>query len=682
VEILEGTLNVIGSTISGNTASGVSNSAGGGIWNDLSLNNNSGIVNSRNSIIAGNAAAADLDISGSINSKGHNLIGNSTGATITGDTASNVLNQDTNLASLANNGGTTQTKRVLPASPAIDAGADFTTLTSAVDASTTSINVADATGFPAAVNYFIKIDDERMKVTARNGNTATVARGATPAAHASGAGVNPAFDQRGQTRKAGSSLDIGSFETNYTLSLGAGNSQSATVGSAFGTAFHFTVIENGHPLAGVSVTFTAPPGGASGTFAGASNSVTVTTDANGIATSPVFTANTKVGSYSVAVGFGGNGTTFFYDLTNNPGPLNHVSVTAPTAATSGAAFNATVSAVDEFDNVITTYKGTVHFTSTDTQANLPADSTLSNGTATFSAVLRTTGNQTISATDKLSSSITGTSAAVSVGTTVTFLNISTRMEVLTDDNVLIAGFIIRGQPNTTKKIMIRGLGPSLAAQAVPNPLPDPLLELHGPSGFATITNDNWQEAGNTSEIPNGFQPSDSHESVIVAQLPIGANGLSKFTAIVRGAHGESGVGLVEAYDLQPAANQFANISTRGFIDTGDNVMIGGIILGGGTNGALTKVLVRAIGPSLSAQGVNGALQDPTLELRNKSGDLVAKNDNWRETQEQAIKDTTVPPTDDRESAIVATLPGGNYTAIVRGKSDGTGIGLIELFNLQ
>ena len=264
------------------------------------------------------------------------------------------------------------------------------------------------------------------------------------------------------------------------------------------------------------------------------------------------------------------------------------------------------------------------------------------------------------------------------------LNISTRMEVLSDNNVLIAGFIVTGPEGSTKKVMIRGLGPSLAKAGVTNFLADPYLELHASDGSVITTNDNWKNGSNSSDIPGGFQPSDPRESVIIASLPIGSGGLSGFTAILKGANGETGIGLAEAYDLdQSAPNQFANISTRGFVDTGDNVMIAGFILGGSSQGS--KVLIRAIGPSLP---VSSALADPTLELHDSNGNLIRHNDNWKlnddaagQSQEAAIRATTIPPNNDLESAILDAFMPGAYTAIVAGKGRGTGIGLVEVYNL-
>lgn len=252
------------------------------------------------------------------------------------------------------------------------------------------------------------------------------------------------------------------------------------------------------------------------------------------------------------------------------------------------------------------------------------------------------------------------------------LNISTRMQVLSGDNALIAGFIVSGPGGSTKKVLIRGIGPSLANFGVAGTMSDPLLELHKADG-SVVSNDNWQD-GDTSQIPSGFAPSDPRESVIVATLAPG-----NYSAVLKGAHGETGVGLAEVYDLDSSSPaQLANISTRGFVNTGDNVMIGGFIVEGTEP---TRVLVRAIGPSLAAFGVQNALPATTLELHDANGAVIS-NAGWRATQEAEIKATTIPPSNDNEAAILATLVPGNYTAVVRGKDDTTGIGLVEAYNLQ
>ena len=255
------------------------------------------------------------------------------------------------------------------------------------------------------------------------------------------------------------------------------------------------------------------------------------------------------------------------------------------------------------------------------------------------------------------------------------LNVSTRLRVLTDDNALIGGFIVTG--NTPKRMVVRAIGPSLTAFGVAGALTNPVLELHGPGGFATITNDNWGDTQQAEIQATGVAPGNNLESAIVATLPPGA-----YTAIVRGQGNGTGVGLVEAYDLESWADaRLGNISTRGFVDAGENVMIGGLIAGP-VSSATGQILVRAIGPSLSAFGVPNALQDPTLELHDGNGGLLASNNDWRDTQQTAIEATGLAPSNIKESAILSTLPPGGYTAIVRGVGNTTGVGLVEVYNLQ
>jgi len=240
--------------------------------------------------------------------------------------------------------------------------------------------------------------------------------------------------------------------------------------------------------------------------------------------------------------------------------------------------------------------------------------------------------------------------------------------------VLIGGFIITGtQP---KKVIVRAIGPSLQANGAPvaGRLANPTIELYrGQTLLAS--NDNWQESPNKQAIIDStVPPSHPLESAIVAMLP--ANGTG-YTAIVRGAGGGTGTGLVEVYDLDRSVDsQLANISSRGLVQTGDNVMIGGFIIAGAGS---KKVIVRAIGPSLP---VTGKLADPTLELFNANGQRIAMNNDWRETQEAEIIASTVPPTSPLESAIVSTLPPGGATAIVRGNGGTTGVALVEVYALQ
>jgi hypothetical protein len=254
------------------------------------------------------------------------------------------------------------------------------------------------------------------------------------------------------------------------------------------------------------------------------------------------------------------------------------------------------------------------------------------------------------------------------------LNISTRMQVQTGDNVLIGGFIVTG--NAPKKVLLRAIGPSLGQHGVMGALADPVLELHAKDGSLIVSNDDWKATQQAEIEATGAAPTNDLESAIVATLDP-----DSYTAIVSGKALTSGIGLVEGYDLdQPADSQLANISTRGFVQTGDDVMIGGFILGNGSG--TTNILVRAIGPSLGGgQGVNNALADPILELHDENGALVMSNDNWKESQEAEIEATGIPPTNDLESALIVTIPATAHTAVVSGKDGGTGVGLVEVYRL-
>ena len=249
------------------------------------------------------------------------------------------------------------------------------------------------------------------------------------------------------------------------------------------------------------------------------------------------------------------------------------------------------------------------------------------------------------------------------------LNVSTRLRTQGGDNVLIGGFILQG--SEAKQVALRAMGPSLP---VTGKLADPVLELHDASGALVGQNDNWN-AHRADVLATGIPPSDEHESVIVATLLPG-----NYTVVVRGVNQSSGVALVEAYDLSANSNsKLANISTRGKVETGDNVMIGGFIIGGDQQ---TNIVVRAIGPSLARSNVAGALADPMLEVYDGNGALHAQDDDWRMYQEQLLIDSGLAPTDDRESAMFLGLNPGNYTAIVRGKNNSTGVGLVEVYNVD
>jgi hypothetical protein len=252
--------------------------------------------------------------------------------------------------------------------------------------------------------------------------------------------------------------------------------------------------------------------------------------------------------------------------------------------------------------------------------------------------------------------------------TTKLANISTRAVAGTGANVLIGGFIVTG--TESKRVIVRGIGPSLP---LPGKMLDPTLELHDGAGVMIGFNDNWGQSANSAAIAeSGIAPANENESAILMSLEPGA-----YTVVLAGANQTTGTAVVEVYDLDPAADsKLANISTRASVQTGDNVLIGGLIVAGTS---AVDVIVRAIGPSLP---VSGAMADPTLELRDASGNLIGSNDNWRSTQQTAILDTGVAPTRDAESAIVTSFPPGSYTAIVRGANGTAGIAVVEVYQLN
>jgi hypothetical protein len=241
---------------------------------------------------------------------------------------------------------------------------------------------------------------------------------------------------------------------------------------------------------------------------------------------------------------------------------------------------------------------------------------------------------------------------------------------------MIAGFIIQG--SASKPLLLRGMGPSLAAFGINGVLLDPVLELRN-SSSSIMTNDNWVDSPQRSEFEGtAFQPGDSRESVVLGILPA-----ANYTALLTGKNNTAGVGIVEVYDRDQTVDaRLANISTRGFVEAGENVLIGGFILGGSTNN--TRIALRGIGPSLAPFGLNPVLADPTLELRDANGALLVANDNWTDDTTAAALLTAngLAPTNPNESGIFTSLPPGQFTTILAGKNGGTGIGLIEIYNLK
>ena len=230
---------------------------------------------------------------------------------------------------------------------------------------------------------------------------------------------------------------------------------------------------------------------------------------------------------------------------------------------------------------------------------------------------------------------------------------------------------------TPKHVLLRAIGPSLAQAGVSNVLADPVIELHFPDGFSTITNNNWrdnptQEAAITA---TGIPPSNNLESAIYANLAPGA-----YTAVVKGNSNSSGVALVEIYDLDPALGKLANISTRAFVGTSNDIVIAGFILSGASG--QDSIVVRGVGPSLAATGVPDALADPTLELRDGNGALLVANNDWQDNALQVAELTTggLAPTNSLESAIATMQPPGLYTVLLAGSNGGTGVGLVEIYD--
>lgn len=225
-------------------------------------------------------------------------------------------------------------------------------------------------------------------------------------------------------------------------------------------------------------------------------------------------------------------------------------------------------------------------------------------------------------------------------------------------------------------MLLRGIGPSLSASGITDALADPTLDLRDSAGVRILANNNWRDTQEAEIIATGIPPTNNLEAAIVQTLAPGS-----YTVILRGMGMTAGVGLVEIYALdQGVDSKLANLSTRAFVSTGDNVVIAGFILGGSN---ADRIIVRGIGPSLMAAGVPDPLADPTLQLRNGNGSLVFTNNDWQDDPVQAaqIMAAGLAPGNNFESAIAATLPPDLYTVLLAGNSNGTGVGLVEVYNL-
>lgn len=245
------------------------------------------------------------------------------------------------------------------------------------------------------------------------------------------------------------------------------------------------------------------------------------------------------------------------------------------------------------------------------------------------------------------------------------------MRVQTGDGAGIGGFIVTG--SAPKQLLIRGIGPSLS---VPNALVDPMLEVHGPGAFATISNDNWRDTDAAAIQATGIPPTNDRESAILATFAPGT-----YTAVMTGKGETSGVAVIEVYDLsQTELSKLANISTRAFVSTGDDILIAGFVLG--ESSVDDRIVVRGMGPSLATAGLRNALPDPVLELRDLNGALIVANNDWRDNPVSAdeISAAGLAPANNLEAAITATLAPGVYTALLRGGNNGTGVGVVEVYD--
>jgi hypothetical protein len=302
----------------------------------------------------------------------------------------------------------------------------------------------------------------------------------------------------------------------------------------------------------------------------------------------------------------------------------------------------------------------------------PAPVQLTNSnTATANASFTVPGSYTfmVSVTDNIHV-VAHDAVIINVMPHVRMANVSTRAAVGTTQSVAIAGFIING--DSPKRVMVRALGPSLTPFGVAGALADPMLDLRDGAGNQIATNDNWRDSQEQAITDTGLAPGNDSEAAIVATLSPG-----NFTAIVNGRDNTTGIGLLEVYELD-STSRLLNISTRGFVGGGDNMMIAGLILNGADNGT---ICFRALGPSLAAFGVHGVIADPRLDLFNAQGTKIGANNNWKDSQQGAIQSAGLAPGSDSESTLLTNLAPGNYTAIVSGVSGATGVALVEAYHL-
>ena len=675
-------LKVNNSTIVGNLVRGLNNteegigieSAGGGIYNEPPQGETAGgTATLRHAIVAGNSATNfGPDLAHQFVSQGFNLIGNGDGSSgivhgtngdQVGTTASPI---DPRLAPLGDYGGPTLTHALLPDSPARNAGDPAFPVTDLDPAIST-----DQRGLPRVRNGRIDIGAYEAPppavITApesgtRTNGTPTISGTAEPGFNVvvritdgtTVFTVTTTADANGNWSVNSSALPTG----NYSVVAGAGLGNEANVPSSNTRSF---VADATPPvISGASdqTREATGPNGASATY-----SPTATDDFDGsvpVSCSAASGSTFPIGSTSVvcsATDAVGNTATSTFIVTVQDTTPPTITIPAEIvvyneAGKNGANVAFDISATDVVDGPVTPTvspaSGSLFRIGTTTVTVTATDSSGNSATRTFNVTVRPTE----------------------------MANISTRVPVGEgDNNAGIGGFIVRG--SGARRVVVRAMGPSVNVNGarLAGALHDPTLELYRSGEEEPIArNDNWQTSQEAALTGSTLAPGDPRESAILVDLPEGS-----YTAVVRGAGGSTGIALVEVYALLTSGDgELGNISTRGQVLTVDNVLIGGVIVRGGDS---ERLLFRAIGPKLAERGVENALQDPTLELRDENGELLIRNDNWRDSQEQEIEDTNMAPEDDRESAIVATLAGGNYTAVVRGNAETTGIGLVEVFSL-
>ncbi len=457
--------------------------------------------------------------------------------------------------------------------------------------------------------------------------------------------------------------------------------QAPAITSANSTTFAegsfgmFTVATTGFPASGLTETGALPAG------------VSFVSNGNGTATLSGTPGAGTAGGYMITI-TASNGvppvaTQSFTLTVTAPLPTPTATPTATATATATATPTATPTATATATPTATA-TGTPVATATPTAtatASPPATPTATpTASPTATATATASPTPTATATASPTASPTTTPIGTPIATPAQALNIATRLRVDVGDKVMIGGFIIRG--NASKAVVLRGLGPSLVNMGVPaaSVLNDPMVELHGTNGALITTNDNWKDSPQRAQIEGTvFQPTDDRESVILATLAPGA-----YTVVISGVGNTTGIGVIEVYDNDQAADSdLANISTRGFVQTGNDVLIGGFVLGGNNNP--TDMVVRALGPSLASFGLDNLLADPTLELHNGNGTIMVANDDWQSDPVSAAQliANGLAPTDPKEAAIFTSLaPPGQFTAIVAGKNGTVGIGIVEIYNIR